>query len=346
MDKMPSNVQTKNLAAPIISGATGLASNLANVYMQNQTNRTNQSIARENNAWNREMWNTQTQYNTPANQMQRLKNAGLNTSLMYGQPQNVAGTPPTSDTNNKAQAPRVELDQVASNALQAYNQQRLTEAQVNNVNKDTEGKEISNIKSAVGLPFEYQKQFLGVKQQEATIDSTLKTIEYQSAQIANIKQETLNKELEGQQLAANINYLEKTMKARIQTTTNQWAISKNNVKLSEQEVKNSKLQATLIASQVLTEATKRQDISERLQLFKEFTQEEISSIQMSNQKQGIDLANYQKMRGTPEHQTTYGLVMKYVDDILGSVGQVLSGSMNFSPGTKKTNIHNTYQRIK
>lgn len=330
MDKMPSNVQTKSLAVPIIAGATGLASNIANVYMQNQTNRTNQSIARENNAWNREMWNTQTQYNTPANQMQRLKNAGLNTSLMYGQPQNVAGTPPTSDTNNKAQAPRVELDQVASNALQAYNQTRLIEAQVNNVNTDTASKEIDNIKSATSLPFEYQKQHLGVKQQQATIDNTLKTIEYQTAQIANINQETLNKELQGNELEANLTYLEKTMQARIQTTTNQWAISQNNVKLSEQDVKNAKLQATLIASQVLTDATKRQDISQRLQLYKEFTEQEISSLKMSNEKQGIDLSNYTKSRGTSLDPTTYGLVMRYVDDILGSVGQIFSGSMNFS----------------
>ena len=71
----------------------GLINAGANIYMQNQTNRTNREIANENNRFNREMWNLQTQYNTPANQMQRFKEAGLNTSLMYGTPQNVASTP-------------------------------------------------------------------------------------------------------------------------------------------------------------------------------------------------------------------------------------------------------------
>ena len=74
--------------------AGGLINAGVNMYMQNQTNRTNQNIAKENNRFNREMWNLQTQYNTPANQMRRLKEAGLNTSLMYGNPQNAAGTPP------------------------------------------------------------------------------------------------------------------------------------------------------------------------------------------------------------------------------------------------------------
>ena len=107
----------------------GLINAGANIYMQNQTNRTNREIANENNRFNREMWNLQTQYNTPANQMQRFKEAGLNTSLMYGTPQNVASSPTPADTTGKAVAPQIQMDGVIANAMQQYKQNQLLDAQ-------------------------------------------------------------------------------------------------------------------------------------------------------------------------------------------------------------------------
>jgi len=63
---------------------------------QKQANQTNLQIARETNEanrqlaqyeWNKnlEMWNLQNQYNSPASQMRRFKQAGLNPNLIYGQ---------------------------------------------------------------------------------------------------------------------------------------------------------------------------------------------------------------------------------------------------------------------
>ena len=73
----------------LIQGGLGYAA-------QKQANETNLRIARETNEanrqlaqyeWNRnlEMWNLQNQYNSPAAQMQRFKQAGLNPNLIYGQ---------------------------------------------------------------------------------------------------------------------------------------------------------------------------------------------------------------------------------------------------------------------
>lgn len=67
-----------------------------NYRAQKEANATNLQIARETNAanrklseyeWNKnlEMWNLQNQYNSPAAQMQRYKDAGLNPNLVYGQ---------------------------------------------------------------------------------------------------------------------------------------------------------------------------------------------------------------------------------------------------------------------
>lgn len=72
-------------------------------------------IAREQNAFNEEMWNKQNAYNTPQAQKQRLIDAGLNPALMYGNGgvQNVAESPqPASDA--AVQSPNYIMDGVLS----------------------------------------------------------------------------------------------------------------------------------------------------------------------------------------------------------------------------------------
>lgn len=48
-------------------------------------NRSRKRESARQREWAEDMWNRQNAYNTPANQMQRLKDAGLNPALMYGQ---------------------------------------------------------------------------------------------------------------------------------------------------------------------------------------------------------------------------------------------------------------------
>lgn len=50
-----------------------------------ETNQANRELAEYSYSKDLEMWNRQNDYNTPYNQMQRLKDAGLNPNLMYGQ---------------------------------------------------------------------------------------------------------------------------------------------------------------------------------------------------------------------------------------------------------------------
>lgn len=74
----------------------GLASGLFNVLSQSMANKANMQAVRENNAlqrylaeyqWSKdlEMWDLQNQYNSPASQMARFKEAGLNPNLIYSQ---------------------------------------------------------------------------------------------------------------------------------------------------------------------------------------------------------------------------------------------------------------------
>lgn len=80
----------------LIQGAAGLISGGISSSAQNSANNTNWEIAKYNaqaqkdlaeyqNAYNLEMWNKENEYNTPAAQMQRYQDAGLNPNLIYGQ---------------------------------------------------------------------------------------------------------------------------------------------------------------------------------------------------------------------------------------------------------------------
>lgn len=57
----------------------------ANLISTNMTNRANERMQQEQNKWNLEQWERNNAYNSPAAQMQRLKAAGINPDLMYGQ---------------------------------------------------------------------------------------------------------------------------------------------------------------------------------------------------------------------------------------------------------------------
>ena len=75
-----------DLGASIGSAVLGTGANIISTAM---TNRANERMQQQQNAWNLEQWERNNAYNSPAAQMQRLKAAGINPDLMYGQ--NVGG---------------------------------------------------------------------------------------------------------------------------------------------------------------------------------------------------------------------------------------------------------------
>lgn len=77
-----------NPVASAFSGAFGLLG----AGLQYKYNR---KLAEQQNQYNIDMWNMQNEYNSPANQMKRYEQAGLNPNLIYGQgtPGNAASSP-------------------------------------------------------------------------------------------------------------------------------------------------------------------------------------------------------------------------------------------------------------
>lgn len=85
-----------SIAGAAIAGGTALAGGLASFFGQSSANKANiaaQKLANQGNMelaayqYDRQldMWNQYNAYNTPASQMKRYKDAGLNPNLIYGQ---------------------------------------------------------------------------------------------------------------------------------------------------------------------------------------------------------------------------------------------------------------------
>lgn len=115
--------------------ATDAAVNIGNAVAQGNLNRKNRKFAKEmyetQKADNLAFWNMQNEYNLPANQMQRFKDAGLNPNLIYGQT-NQAGPISTADFKQ----PQTGAPQFRSNALQmidAISNLEVKQAQTDNL---------------------------------------------------------------------------------------------------------------------------------------------------------------------------------------------------------------------
>lgn len=106
-------------AAEIASAGASL---LGNVFGSFMTNQSNKKIARENRSFALDMWNRNNEYNTPIAQMQRLKEAGLNPNLMYGQ-----GTTGNSPAPPSAEG-RKPTEYNFMPAIQAWQQMRMNES--------------------------------------------------------------------------------------------------------------------------------------------------------------------------------------------------------------------------
>lgn len=95
----------------------------ANLISTNMTNRANERMQQEQNKWNLEQWQRNNEYNSPAAQMQRLKAAGINPDIMYGQ--NAGGaagnsSSPAQGTNPIPKQPFL-LDPTMSAQIRALN---------------------------------------------------------------------------------------------------------------------------------------------------------------------------------------------------------------------------------
>jgi soluble cytochrome b562 len=141
------------LIGGVISGASQGSMNRKNRKFQEHTNIDNRNFQREmtdkERAWNVEDRDFNNAYNTPAQQMQRYKEAGLNPNLIYGQGTPAISEAPRGTTTHASdqQAPRIDnnfmvpimqgfMDMIKTNNLKAQTdllekQQQLAQSNIN-----------------------------------------------------------------------------------------------------------------------------------------------------------------------------------------------------------------------
>lgn len=113
---------------------------------ENQLNREyNLMLARQQNQWNLEQWQRENDYNSPTSQMARLRQAGLNPDLMYGQGTtgNSAGSPemtsgaPSEPNDMSAMLSKRSFGQTMQQILDKEQQRRMNEAQIEAIKANT-----------------------------------------------------------------------------------------------------------------------------------------------------------------------------------------------------------------
>lgn len=123
-------------AGAMASGIAGIASAGANYRSQNKTNQLNYQMFKEQQKYDKEMyeqqladtwemWNATNEYNSASNQVSRLKEAGLNPAMMLGSMN--AGSASTSSTPSLAatarpnmQAPQIDSGRLMDAAVQIF----------------------------------------------------------------------------------------------------------------------------------------------------------------------------------------------------------------------------------
>lgn len=131
----------------LLSGIGSAVTGYLGYKGQKEANKTNIQLAEQARQHDISMWNAQNAYNTPAMQMQRMKEAGLNTNLIYGSGagQNTAG--PAS----KAPVPQVdnELASLAQMSLtpmiSLYQDWQVKKAQIDNLQAETRSRQTMNM---------------------------------------------------------------------------------------------------------------------------------------------------------------------------------------------------------
>lgn len=246
--------------AATITGGAQIASSAINAMAQSNLNKRQQRWNEKTMALQRQQslsdWTMQNEYNSPANQMKRFKEAGLNPHLIYGSANNNTATVRSTDTKQwNPTAPRVDIN--AGQVMSSYFDTKMKQAQTNNL-------EQQNTNLAL-------QAMLTAAQTEKT-NSETDTNKY-NLKFKNLTQEWSMQALEQSVRKAGLDI--KTGEANLQNqlTTNetQKAIQANTIKSASLAVMQQRLQQskTIAETDQIKENIKKIQQNQRLDAFEE-----------------------------------------------------------------------------
>lgn len=123
-------------------GAYGADQNMRMTMLTNASNRRNIELQNQQNL---AQWQRENEYNDPINQMQRMRNAGLNPALMYGGGSTIAASAPSPVMQGARDvAPQMAGYDSPLDAILKLAQVRNIDASTEETKETTKGKEIDN----------------------------------------------------------------------------------------------------------------------------------------------------------------------------------------------------------
>lgn len=171
-----------------IAGAAGsVLSNFRtsynNVQSVAQTNQSNRELVELQNKANIDLWREQRDYNDPVNQVQRLRKAGINPGIMYGNgvPANTADAPPTMQAS-KDVAPQSTFNIDPLTAAQIAN----LDAQTRKTDSETETENYNRQVIHDKLVSEVRSNYANIEKVAAEISRYAKQNELDDATIKNL----------------------------------------------------------------------------------------------------------------------------------------------------------------
>lgn len=242
MGKVDDFLKRHNVVGSLISGVGSIAGMIGQnkivdkqIAAQREENRLNryynQMLARQQNEWNLQQWNRENAYNSPLAQMYRLRQAGLNPDLMYGQGTtgNSAGSPemtsgaPSDPNDMSAMLSKRSFAQTMQQILDKEQQRRMNEAQIeaikantNKTNSETQGQDIDNAIQQIRLGNEAKFQDQTLKNMQAVEKMTDAQAQsyLQSVVESNRRIEKMGVEMESLRVAMDNVSFEQEMKVR------------------------------------------------------------------------------------------------------------------------------------
>lgn len=159
------------MAPWIIPAITAVGSGLAGLFSQRGANKRNEKLAEKQAGWNKEQWRRQAAederrwhmtnaYNSPVEQMARLKQAGLNPAMLYGGGSAVATSAPFANAKEVKGYDRASSESVLrgvdvmgqyTNMRAMQSQLETAKAQRDVMNQDVIKKSFETLDRAVGI---------------------------------------------------------------------------------------------------------------------------------------------------------------------------------------------------
>nr|QJB19609.1 MAG: DNA pilot protein [Microvirus sp.] len=178
---------------PILGLGAGVGSQAANIRMQQRANEQSQAFSKQmfDAQGQREIqyFNMQNAYNDPSSQMQRLRDAGLNPNLVYGNGATTqsASISPKAPMSAQFQAPKLDMGSVVQQALltqQLQSNIRRTDAETQAIESRTVNQDFMNkVQQSIGVD-QYMRNY-NLATQELSSRSQKSVDEYEAWKVAN-----------------------------------------------------------------------------------------------------------------------------------------------------------------